>query len=154
MMDLILWRHAEAIDLELVGDDMARYLTPRGEKQAARMAEWLDRQLPAGAKLFVSPAVRAEQTAHALGRKFKTSPALAPLASADQLLQLVQWPQGKGCVLVVGHQPVLGQVIAQLVGLQTSECVLKKGALWWLRFREREQGSQTVVVTVQSPELL
>jgi phosphohistidine phosphatase len=154
MMDLILWRHAEAIDLELVGDDMARYLTPRGEKQAARMAEWLDRQLPAGAKLFVSPAVRAEQTAHALGRKFKTSPALAPLASADQLLQLVQWPQGKGCVLVVGHQPVLGQVIAQLVGLQASECVLKKGALWWLRFREREQGSQTVVVTVQSPELL
>ena len=153
-MDLILWRHAEAIDLELVGDDMARYLTPRGEKQAARMAEWLDRQLPAGAKLFVSPAVRAEQTAHALGRKFKISPSLAPLASTDQLLQLVQWPQGKGCVLVVGHQPVLGQVIAQLVGLQASECVLKKGALWWLRYREREQGSQTVVVTVQSPELL
>ena len=153
-MYLILWRHAEAIDLELVGDDMARYLTPRGEKQAARMAEWLDRQLPAGAKLFVSPAVRAEQTAHALGRKFKISPSLAPLASTDQLLQLVQWPQGKGCVLVVGHQPVLGQVIAQLVGLQASECVLKKGALWWLRYREREQGSQTVVVTVQSPELL
>jgi phosphohistidine phosphatase len=153
-MDLILWRHAEAIDLELVGDDMARYLTPRGEKQAARMAEWLDRQLPAGAKLFVSPAVRAEQTAHALGRKFKISACLAPLASAEQLLQLVQWPQGKGCVLVVGHQPVLGQVIAQLVGLQASECVLKKGALWWLRLREREQGSQTVVVTVQSPELL
>jgi phosphohistidine phosphatase len=153
-MDLILWRHAEAIDLELVGDDMARYLTPRGEKQAARIAEWLDRQLPAGAKLLVSPALRAEQTAHALGRKFKISPSLAPLASADQLLQLVQWPQGKGCVLVVGHQPVLGQVIAKLVGLQASECVLKKGALWWLRFREREQGSQTVVVAVQSPDLL
>jgi phosphohistidine phosphatase len=81
-MDLILWRHAEAIDLELVGDDMARYLTPRGEKQASRMAEWLDRQLPAGAKVLVSPAVRAEQTAHALGRKYKISPALAPLASA------------------------------------------------------------------------
>jgi phosphohistidine phosphatase len=153
-MDLILWRHAEAIDLELVGDDMARYLTPRGEKQAARMAEWLDRQLPAGAKVFVSPAVRAEQTAHALGRKFKISPALAPLASAEQLLELVQWPQGKGCFLVVGHQPVLGQVVAQLVGLQASECALRKGALWWLRNREREHVPQTVVVTVQSPELL
>ncbi len=153
-MDLILWRHAEAIDLELVGDDMARYLTPRGEKQAARMAEWLDRQLPAGAKVFVSPAVRAEQTAHALGRKFKISSALAPLASAEQLLELTQWPQTKGCILVVGHQPVLGQVIAQLVGLQGSECALKKGALWWLRYREREQSPRTVVVTVQSPELL
>ena len=33
-LDLVLWRHAEAIDLELVGDDMLRTLTPRGEKQA------------------------------------------------------------------------------------------------------------------------
>ena len=153
-MDLILWRHAEAIDLELVGDDMLRSLTPRGEKQAARMAEWLDRQLPSGAKVWASPALRTEQTARALGRKFKTSPALAPLATVDQLLELTQWPQAKGCVLVVGHQPVLGQAIARLLGLNDSDCAVKKGAVWWLRHREREAGAQTVVVTVQSPEVL
>lgn len=153
-MDLILWRHAEAIDLDLVGDDMARYLTPRGEKQATHMAGWLDRQLPAGAKVFASPAVRAEQTAKALGRKFKISAALAPLATAEQLLELVHWPQAKGCVLVVGHQPVLGQVIASLLGLQSCECAVKKGALWWLRFRERDEAGQVVVVTVQSPDML
>jgi phosphohistidine phosphatase len=151
-MDLILWRHAEAIDLELVGDDMARYLTPRGEKQAARMGNWLDRHMPAGAKIFASPATRAEQTARALERKFKTSSALAPLSSAEQLLELVQWPLAKGCVLVVGHQPVLGQVIARLVGLQDSECAIKKGAVWWLRHRERDETGQTLVLTVQSPE--
>lgn len=153
-MDLILWRHAEAIDLELVGDDMARYLTPRGEKQAARMGKWLDQHMPAGAKVFASPATRAEQTARALERKFKISPALAPLSSAEQLLELVQWPQAKGCVLVVGHQPVLGQVIASLLGLHASACAVKKGAVWWLRHRERDEAGQTVVVTVQSPELV
>ena len=153
-MDLILWRHAEAIDLELVGDDMLRSLTPRGEKQAARMAEWLDRQMPSGAKVWASPALRTEQTARALGRKFKTSPALAPLATVEQLLELTQWPQAKGCVLVVGHQPVLGQAIARLLGLADSDCAVKKGAVWWLRHRERENGAQTVVVTVQSPEVL
>ena len=153
-MDLILWRHAEAIDLELVGDDMARYLTPRGEKQAARMGAWLDRHMPDGAKVFASPATRAEQTARALDRKFKISPALAPLASVEQLLDLVQWPQAKGCVLVVGHQPVLGQLVSRLVGLQASECAVKKGAVWWLRHRERDDGGQTVVVAVQSPELV
>lgn len=153
-MDLILWRHAEAIDLELVGDDMARYLTPRGEKQAARMATWLDRQMPAGARVMASTAVRAEQTAHALGRKVKSSSALAPLGTPEQLLELVQWPEAKGCVLVVGHQPTLGQVIARLLGLQASECVVKKGAVWWLRYREREGVGQTLLVTVQSPELL
>jgi phosphohistidine phosphatase len=110
--------------------------------------------LPVGVKVLVSPALRTEQTAKALDRKFKISPPLAPLSSVDQLLELVQWPHGKGCVLVVGHQPTLGQTIARLLGLKESECAVKKGALWWLRYREREGDSQTVVVTVQSPELL
>ena len=153
-MDLILWRHAEAIDLELVGDDMARYLTSRGEKQAARMAGWLDRQMPAGARVFASPATRAEQTARALERKYKISPALAPLATPEQLLELVQWPHAKGCVLVIGHQPTLGQVIARLLGLHASECAVKKGAVWWLRHRERDEAGKTVVVTVQTPDLI
>ena len=153
-MDLILWRHAEAIDLELVGDDMARYLTSRGEKQATRMAGWLDRQMPAGARVFASPATRAEQTARALERKYKISPALAPLATPEQLLELVQWPHAKGCVLVIGHQPTLGQVIARLLGLHASECAVKKGAVWWLRHRERDEAGKTVVVTVQSPDLI
>lgn len=153
-MDLLLWRHAEAVDLDLVGDDMARYLTTRGEKQAHRMAQWLDRQLPDTTRILVSPALRAEQTAAALGRKFKISPELAPLASLEQLMSLVQWPAGKGSVLVVGHQPVLGQVVSRTVGLTATDCAVKKGAVWWLRYREREGVAQTVVVTVQSPDTL
>ncbi|MDE2418224.1 MAG: histidine phosphatase family protein [Burkholderiales bacterium] len=153
-MDLILWRHAEAIDLELVGDDMERSLTPRGEKQATRMAHWLDRQLPDGARILASPAVRSQQTVKTLDRKFKTHGALAPLGSAEDLLALVQWPHGKGCTVVVGHQPTLGRTIARLIGLTESECAVKKGAVWWLRYKERYGVGQTVVVTVQSPELL
>ena len=38
MMDLILWRHAEAHEGSEGQDDLTRALTPRGEKQAARMA--------------------------------------------------------------------------------------------------------------------
>lgn len=153
-MDLVLWRHAEAQEWLEGCDDMARTLTSRGEKQATRMANWLDRQLPEGTRILVSPARRSEQTAVALGRKFKIRPELAPGASVAQLLELVQWPTAKGCVLVVGHQPTLGQTIAQLLGLNASECSVKKGAVWWLRNRERDALSQTVVVTVQSPEVL
>jgi len=153
-MDLILWRHAEAIDLELVGDDMERYLSPRGEKQAARMASWLDRQMPDGARVLCSPALRAQQTALALQRKFRQHAALAPLGNCDELLELVQWPRGKGCVLVVGHQPTFGQVIARLLGISEGECAVRKGAVWWLRYREREGNGHAVVVTVQSPDLL
>ena len=153
-MDLVLWRHAEAQEWVDGCDDMARTLTSRGEKQAARMANWLDRQLPEGTRILVSPARRSEQTAIALGRKFKIRPELGPSCSVAQLLELVQWPTAKGTVLVLGHQPTLGQTIAQLLGLSTTECSVKKGAVWWLRNREREAHSQTVVVTVQSPEVL
>ena len=153
-MDLILWRHAEAVEGSPEGDDAARALTGRGEKQAARMAAWLDRQLPESTRIWVSPARRTEQTALALGRKFKFNPAVGPLGTVDQLLELVQWPNAKGCVLVVGHQPTLGQTISNLLGLSAQECAVKKGAVWWLRYREREATGQTVVVTVQTPDLM
>ncbi len=157
-MDLILWRHAEAEDWP-EGDpqgarDLERSLTPRGEKQAARMAAWLDRQLPDGARIFVSPARRCEQTALALGRKYKVRAELAPDATPDQLLQLVQWPLCRAPILVIGHQPTLGQTISRLMGLQEGECTVRKGAVWWLRDRDREGAHQTVVVTVQSPEVM
>ncbi len=57
-MDLILWRHAEAEDEADGQHDLERALTPRGEKQAARMAAWLDRHLPEGASILCSPARR------------------------------------------------------------------------------------------------
>ena len=154
LMDLILWRHAEAHEAEHGCDDLSRPLTARGEKQAARMAGWLDRQLPEGLRVLASPAVRTEQTASALGRKFKMRAELLPGGTPQDLLQLVQWPRAKGAVLVVGHQPVLGQTIAQLLQLTASECAVRKGSVWWLRYRERVGESQTVLMAVQSPEFL
>ena len=157
-MDLILWRHAEAEDWPEGSahgaGDLERSLTARGEKQAFRMSGWLDRQLPEGVRIVVSPARRCEQTALVLGRKYKIRPELAPGATPAQLLELVQWPLSKSPILVIGHQPTLGQTIAQLLALQAHDCPVKKGALWWLRSRDRDGHSQTVVVTVQSPEVL
>ncbi|WP_066705919.1 SixA phosphatase family protein [Curvibacter delicatus] len=153
-MDLVLWRYAEAHDWVPGCNDLERSLTPRGEKQAARMASWLDRQLPEGARVLVSPARRTEQTALALGRKYKLRDELAPDGSVAQLLELVQWPQAKTTTLIVGHQPMLGQAIAQLLGMQASDCAVRKGAVWWLRHRQRDGVAQTVLLTVQSPEVL
>jgi phosphohistidine phosphatase len=98
--------------------------------------------------------VRTEQTVVALGRKYRLRDELAPDSTPEQLLQLVQWPQVKGATLVVGHQPTLGRVIAQLLELREPECTVRKGAVWWLRQRERDGVQQTVVVAVQTPELL
>lgn len=153
-MDLVLWRHAQAQDWVPGCDDLARALTSKGEKQAARMAKWLDRQLPESARILCSPARRAEQTVAALGRKYKLDSDLSPAATAAQLLQRVQWPNASATVLVVGHQPTLGRVAAELLGLPETECSIGKGAVWWLRHKPGETGADTVIVTVQTPQML
>jgi phosphohistidine phosphatase len=153
-MDLILWRHAEAQDAEEGADDLQRPLTARGEKQAARMAAWLDRLLPEGTRILCSPARRCEQTVLALGRKYKSRQELAPGARSADLLEAAQWPAAKQAVLLVGHQPELGETIAQLLQFKHASCPVRKGSVWWLRTRERDGHEQTVLISVQSPEVL
>ena len=150
-MDLILWRHAEAEEAREGQDDLDRVLTSRGEKQATRVAGWLDRVLPEGTRILTSPARRCEQTALALGRKYKIKPELVQGTTVEAVLQAAQWPDARQPVLLVGHQPVLGLVLAQLLGRE-ADCPVRKGAAWWLRRRERDGDSETVVIAVQSAE--
>jgi phosphohistidine phosphatase len=153
-MDLIIWRHAEAADPLEGQQDLERALTARGEKQAARMARWLDARLPQATRILCSPALRCEQTVLPLGRKYKCRDELAPDASSSQLLHAAGWADARHPVLVVGHQPVLGETIAGLLGLKQGICQVRKGAVWWIRTRERDGHQQSTVVAVQSPDTL
>ena len=157
-MDLILWRHAEAHPLpEDAGDaalDLQRRLTPKGERQAARMAQWLNQRLAQSTRIYVSPAVRTEATAAALGRPYKVHPGLSPGGSVEELLQIARWPDGSDPVLIVGHQPTLGLVAARLLTGQDLPWSIKKAAVWWLRYRDREGEGQVILQAVQSPDYL
>ena len=153
-MDLILWRHADAEDWQEGCDDLARPLTARGLKQASRISGWLDRNLPEGTRIICSPALRCRQTADALGRKYKVRDALSPGASVADLLETSGWPEARYPVLLVGHQPALGAMVAQLLGMPEAACAIRKGAVWWLRQRMREGQAQTVLLAVTCPERL
>ena len=153
-MDLILWRHAEAEPHGTAADDLARRLTTKGERQAERMAAWLNRRLPQTTRIVVSPAKRAQQTAKALDRGFKTIASIAPGASVDDVLAAARWPDAAEPVLVVGHQPTLGGVAARLVAGLDAEWPMKKAAVWWLRLRERSDEEGMLVQAVQSPDFL
>jgi phosphohistidine phosphatase len=150
-VDLILWRHAEA---EEGGPDLERRLTSRGQKNAARVADWLLQRLPSKFTVIASPARRTRQTAEALGVKFKTSPRLAPGAAAADILEAAEWPERKQAVVIVGHQPALGQAAAYVVSGAMEEWAIKKGGVWWLSDRVRDGASQVVVRAVVAPDLL
>ena len=153
-MDLILWRHAEAEPHAAHGDDLARRLTTKGERQADRMAAWLNRRLPQTTRIVASPAKRTQQTAKALDRSFKTVASIAPGASVDDVLAAARWPDAAEPVLVVGHQPALGAVAARLVAGLDAEWPMKKAAVWWLRVRERGDEEGVFVQAVQGPDFL
>ena len=153
-MDLIIWRHAEAHEAEPGEEDMLRALTSRGRKQADRMSVWLDAQLPQGTRILSSPAVRAEQTVLALKRKYKVRDALSPGASVQDILETSGWPNAKYPVLLVGHQPALGGVVAKLLSMPEEACAIRKGSVWWLRHRHRDGQGQTVLMSVTCAEML
>ncbi len=159
-MDLILWRHADAGDASTdpQADDLQRPLTARGHKQARRMADWLNQFLPESARILCSPALRCRDTADALGRKVRVSDALAPGVSHLQALAAARWPDSREPVLLVGHQPMLGQLAAYLIGgpatLEAPPWAVRKGAVWWVRQRQRQGVDEVVLVSVRTPEKL
>ena len=114
--------------------------------------------LPDSARILVSPALRAQQTAQALAelshRKFKTVEALAPGASAEDVLRAVDWPYSRATVVVVGHQPTLGEVASLLLAGRPLPWTVKKAGIWWLQARERDGASQVALRAVVNPDLL
>ena len=118
------------------------------------MAQWLNHHLPDTTRVLVSPTLRTRQTADALERKYKLVPGLAPDQTVDALLAAARWPDAREPVLVVGHQPVLGVAAAYLLAGEPHPWAVRKGALWWLRARERDGVLQIVLHAVVSPELV
>jgi phosphohistidine phosphatase len=150
-MDLILWRHAEAEPGE---PDFGRRLTAKGIKQGERMGTWLDSHLPDSTKILVSPADCAQQTALSLRRKFRVVHEVGPGASAADILRVSGWPDGREPVLVVGHQPTLGECAASLLAGEKRSWSIRKAAVWWLNNRMRDSAASVVLKVVIGPDFI
>ncbi len=160
---IILWRHADAApaDIEQGEDDMQRHLTTKGLIQAKKMAAWLNLQFSAPSIVLSSPAARAMQTAEALKQKVIEEYALRPSASLQEVLKFLASFDAKNIdqikpsntLIIVGHQPWLGQLVMHLTGFSGTEISIKKGAIWWLRL-SLDMQQKYKVFTVQTPVLL
>jgi len=127
-MDLILWRHADAIDGV---PDIERTLSKKGKHQAETAAIWLLPKLRPEAKLWVSPSIRTRQTADALKRPYKIIDALYFKQDPAHIIDITGWPDAQEQIILVGHQPTLSLIITKLTRKNCNE--VRKGSVWWLR---------------------
>lgn len=148
-MDLILWRHAEAED---GAPDAARQLTAKGEKQAQKIAKWLKERIEKPVRILVSPTVRTQQTAQALNLKFETETEVGVNSSPRKILQATGWPHTEGTVIVVGHQPTLGQLAAFFLSGEEADWDIKKGAVWWFEAQGKGDAAEASLRAVIAPK--
>ena len=133
-MRVYILRHGIAEDAPPGGSDAARALTPEG-KQKLRTV--LERARVAGVRpsaILTSPLKRAVQTAEiaraVLGvkRKLITTNLLAPMSTTQRVWGEIRAQRAER-VLIAGHEPLLSQAVAFLLGCPALQLDLKKGAL-------------------------
>ena len=83
---------------------------------------------------------------------FEARDALGPGAGARSVLAEAGWPDAAHSVVVVGHQPTLGEVAARLLGADHGSLAIRKGAIWW--FAVRRHGGETLLKAVLDPDVL
>lgn len=137
-MELLLMRHGDAVDQAPAGDG-DRWLTPKGRKRSRAAAEALrERVVPAA--VWTSPLVRAVQTAEIAVRALgfdEPVTVLRELATGalDKIVHRVEGYDGKGPLMLVGHEPTLSQLVVRWTGYAGGEFSFPKSAVCSLSLR-------------------
>lgn len=140
-MDVYLIRHADAVQPEHAGgmDDFDRPLTDLGRSQSQHLAQALPNRGAKIERLFVSPLVRAKQTAEPLiaawnlaGDQVIECDELAPEGRFRKLARRIsKYPAS--AVGLVGHRPDLNEFAAWLIGSKKSQIAMDKGGVALIR---------------------
>ena len=153
-MNLILWRHAQAE--EKAESDLARLLTAKGHHQAEQAAGWLTEHLSEEHSVWVSEAARSQQTAAHFSRDYTIMSALNPESSAEMPLQLIAEANEDSTIIIVGHQPWIGDLCAYLLNQHwnSETWAIKKGSFWWFKIEQNKHSFQATLKASLPPSLI
>jgi len=133
-MILYVVRHAEAVEGSDTLQDQWRYLTEKGRAAAKKTCALIARTGPKPRLIITSPLTRAVQTAEIVAEKacrknmVVASELLLPGADIGELIAHLKGCRDAKRVMVVGHEPQLGTLVATLVGREDDTISLKKGS--------------------------
>ena len=133
-MILYVMRHAEAVEANETLQDGWCYLTEKGRTAAEKVCAAVAKTGPKPRLTITSPLTRAVQTAEIAARKacrkniVVSSGLLLPGAEIPELVTHLKNCKDAKRVMLVGHEPQLGSLIAALLGHENGTILLKKGA--------------------------
>ncbi|MCS5706744.1 MAG: histidine phosphatase family protein [Cyanobacteriota bacterium] len=130
VQELLLFRHGIAEERGGPTPEPLRALTPAGIRRTTAVAERLALLGIRADQLISSPLVRARQTAEiavaaGLAGQLEIDGALAPDGDALALVR----SSGAERLMLVGHEPDLGQLACQVLGAPAGTVTLKKAGL-------------------------
>lgn len=141
-MQLLIVRHAIAMDREEYAKtgrpDSDRPLTDTGRRRMRKNARGLQRISPHPDLIGTSPWLRAADTARVIAETLgvERMETVEEMTPDHHPRELAQWLNGKvdiGSVIVVGHEPHLGEVVTWLMGGSGSNVEFKKGGACLLK---------------------
>ena len=146
-MRLYLLRHAEAEDH--AATDAARELTPKGLEQARTVGAFCQRHTLRPDLILTSPFRRTVQTGETVAEALQQPMATAPFVASGMtpeiaLAELLAY-QRFASVMLVGHQPDLGELAASLLGLCGGDALpVGKASLICLRVNRLAPGGASL----------
>jgi phosphohistidine phosphatase len=159
-MLILVFRHGPAgkADPARWPDDRARPLTRRGVKRTLLAAHGLSRLVPAVDLIVTSPLVRAAETARILADVSRTSEpqtleALSPGGSDRRIMEFLKRHASRDVIVLVGHEPDLGRLVATLA-VGAGNLPLKKAGACALRCDEEIGAGKARLVWFAPPSLL
>jgi len=145
-MKLYVMRHAEAVDGSDTMRDEWRYLTEKGRTAAKAISSSIAKYGPKPRLTITSPLTRAVQTAEIVGGKacrrnvIVASELLLPGAAIEDLVAFLKKNREAKRIILVGHEPQLGTIVATLLGCRGAAITLKKAACVALDFDPDKDG--------------
>lgn len=132
-MRLLLMRHADAVNA--AADDFSRALSERGKADAASMGGWLKAVGLVPDRVVASPYCRALQTARAvMDAQGNPAPVTtdsrleAGMDAGEGAALIHEYGREDGCLLLLGHAPDMGRLVAHCIGSESDGVRMRKGA--------------------------
>ncbi len=134
-MELYLFRHGIAEDAPAGGSDSSRELTDEGREKSVAIAKMAKHAGVEPSLIASSPYIRAVQTAEAAAKEFGYKrerielKSLVPYGTPEGVWSDIRALRDEASILLTGHEPLMGKLVAYLLNAPELLVDMKKSAL-------------------------